>query len=215
MAEATGGFITFEGPEGSGKTTQIQLLADRLEDLGLEVLLTREPGGTEVGERIRQVLLDTEYGDLLPETETLLFCAARAELVTRVMRPALERGAWVLCDRFFDATLAYQGAGRGLPMDRLRGVIRFATGGLTPDLTLLLDLNVADGLDRRRRSGENWNRMDGASQAFHERVRRGYHRLAAADPDRWRIIDAGQDVDVVALDVWRSVAAEVPSLTST
>jgi dTMP kinase len=204
-------FVTFEGPEGSGKTTQLTAVAARLEDAGQRVLVTREPGGTPAGERIRALLLDPEIGDLLPETETLLFCAARAELVTRAIRPALDAGTWVLCDRFFDATLAYQGAGRGLPMERLRGIIRFATGGLVPDLTLLLDMPVVDGLARRRRDEANWNRLDGASRAFHERVREGYHRLAAAEPERWRVVDASADVDAVTAAIWSALEATSPA----
>jgi dTMP kinase len=204
-AGGRGAFVTFEGPDGGGKSTQIARLADRLAALGHEVVRTREPGGTIVGERVRTVLLDPALADLMPETETLLFCAARAELVMRVIRPALERGAIVLCDRFVDATLAYQGAGRGLPMARLDGIIAFATGGLRPDMTLLLDLPVADGLARRYRDDGQWNRLDGASRAFHERVRQGYHRLAAAEPERWRIVDASGPVDEVAAAIWSTI----------
>jgi dTMP kinase len=201
-----GAFITLEGPEGAGKTTQASLLAASLAADGIEVVQTREPGGTPAGERIRALLLDPDVGDLMPETETLLFCAARVELVAQVIRPALERGAVVVCDRFSDATLAYQGAGRGVPMERLRGILQIATGGLAPDLTLLLDLPVASGLGRRRQdSSVAWNRLDGASQAFHERVREGYRRLAAAEPERWRVIDASAAPDAVAAAVREAV----------
>lgn len=200
-------FITFEGPEGSGKTTQLLRLEERLESMGHEVVATREPGGTSAGERIRSVLLDLEGGPLQPRTEALLFCAARSELVSSVIRPALEAGRVVLCDRYADATLAYQGYGRGMPMDRLRSMNALATGGLQPDLTLLFDLPVEVGLGRRQRAGEGWNRFDAASIAFHERVRAGYRALAAEAPERWRILDADRDADAVQSSVAETVVA--------
>jgi len=201
-------FITVEGPEGAGKTTQVLRLADRLAGAGLAVTRTREPGGTSAGERIRGVLLEARAEPMTPLAEALLFCAARAELVARVVRPALAAGGTVLCDRFADATLAYQGYGRGLPLDRLAALSAEATGGLVPDLTLLLDLPVGVGLARRRGDGA-WNRFDAASEAFHDRVRRGYLALAAREPDRWVVIDAGGSVDSVAGEVWRAVAARL------
>lgn len=185
-------FITFEGPEGSGKTTQIRLLAEWLREQGADVLHTREPGGTPTGDQVRALLLDREAADMTPEAEVLLFSASRALLVARVIRPHLQRGGIVLCDRYADSTYAYQGYGRGLDMEMLRLVTRFATGGLEPDLTFLLDLPVHEGL-RRKRGGEgahDWNRMEAEALAYHERVRAGYHALAAAAPHRWVVLDA-------------------------
>ncbi len=196
-----GVFVTFEGPEGSGKTTQILRLAAELETDGLAVVATREPGGTTVGERIRGLLLDLDGGPLQPETEVLLFCAARAELLAHVIRPALATGHLVLCDRYADATRAYQGHGRGLDAERIEAINRQATGGLEPDLTLLLDLPVERGLARRRREGEAWNRFDAASLAFHQRVRQGYLELAAAAPERFVIVDADRPPGAVFEDL--------------
>ncbi len=204
-----GAFVTFEGPEGAGKTTQLARLRDRLEAAGRHVLATREPGGTPAGEAIRRLLLEPRDGGLRPEAEALLFCAARAELVHTVVHPALAAGRVVLCDRFADATLAYQGFGRGLPRAALDAANRLATGGLVPDLTLLLDVDVEHGLARRRGSGGEWNRFDADDVAFHRRVRDGYHALARAEPDRWRVVDAGGPVDAVAEAVWAAVAGRL------
>jgi len=203
-APAAGRFITFEGPEGSGKSTQVALLAERLASRGLPVEVTREPGGTAVGERIRGVLLDPATGDVLPETEALLFNAARYELVSTVVRPALEAGRIVLCDRYADATLAYQGHGRGVAPDWLARLNDAATGGLDPDLTVLLDLPVDTGLARRRGEG-SWNRIDAADLEFHERVRAGYLELARSEPWRWVVVRADRSPDQVAEDIERAV----------
>jgi dTMP kinase len=193
-------FITFEGPEGSGKTTQVTRLAARLRSSGRGVTVTREPGGTAAGERIRAVLLDPAVDSLQPETEALLFCAARMELVHRVVRPSLAAGHVVLCDRFADATLAYQGFGRGAPLEWLQALNETVTASVQPDLTLLFDLPVERGLDRRRSEGD-WNRMDNASIEFHRRVRDGYLTLAKLQPERWAVIDALADVESVATAV--------------
>lgn len=187
--------ISFEGPEGSGKTVQSQALCEYLQRQGLPVLLTREPGGTSIGDQIRRVLLSPENVDMLPETEILLFSASRAQLVREVIRPALQRGILVICDRFADSTLAYQGYGHGLDLVALRAITEFATGGLWPDLSIYLDLEVEEGLRRKLAAladrGE-WNRLDQKELAFHERVRAGYHELAAAEPQRWLVLDATQ-----------------------
>jgi len=181
-------FITFEGPEGSGKSTQAEALYRYLREKGHPVLLTREPGGTPIGEQIRHVLLSPQNREMLPLTEALLFSASRAQIVGQLIRPHLERGYIVLCDRYADSTLAYQGYGQGLSLRMLKAITRFATGGLVPDLTVYLDLEVEEGL--RRKEGGELDRLDRKETAFHKRVRRGYLRLAAAEPQRWLVLDA-------------------------
>ena len=182
-------FITLEGPEGSGKSSQIPELAQYLREQGYDVLCTREPGGTSIGDQIRQVLTSMDNPELLPRTEILLFLAARAQLVDQVIRPALAEGKVVLCDRYGDSTLAYQGYGHGLDLKILRVMLDFATEGLKPDLTLLLDLDIKTGLARKK-SIDEWNRLDAYEISFHERVRSGYHFLVTEDPRRWQIVDA-------------------------
>jgi dTMP kinase len=184
-------FITLEGPEGSGKTSQIGPLAEFLRQRGLDVLTTREPGGTPIGDQIRTVLHSLDNTAMHPRTETLLFQSARAQLVEQVIRPQLQRGGIVISDRYADSTLAYQGYGHGLPLEQVRAIINFATGELKPDLTLLLDVDVELGLQRRSQGG-GWNRLDAYTLDFHRRVRQGYHVLAQAEPQRWAIIDAAQ-----------------------
>ncbi len=188
-------FVTFEGPEGGGKTTQIRLLAEWLVERGCDVLTTREPGGTRIGNAIRAVLLEPEHTEMRPEAEILLFSAARAQLVGEVIRPHLERGGVVLSDRFADSTFAYQGYGRGLDLASLRMITAFATGGLMPDLTICLDLPVAEGLLRKRGGAAvEWNRMEREEREFHERVRAGYLALASEAGERWLVVDATQPV---------------------
>ncbi len=186
-------FVSFEGPEGSGKTTQIQLLSAWLIERGCDVLTTREPGGTRIGDAIRALLLDPAHTEMQPEAETLLYCAARAQIVGEKIRPQLERGGVVLCDRFADSTLAYQGYGRQLDLDTVRTLLVFATGHLTPDVTIYLDLPVSEGLRRKQGCDQSeWNRLEREVEAFHGRVRQGYLALAAAEPQRWRVLDAMQ-----------------------
>lgn len=187
-------FITFEGPEGSGKTTQIRLLADYLRGRGYDVVTTREPGGTPIGDQIRACLHDTANTAMSPTAEVLLYSASRAQLVDEVIRPALAAGRVVVCDRFADSTMAYQGFGRGLNRAMLAALTAIATGGLTPDLTLLLDLEVSRGLTRRRDEGEEMNRLDLEAIEFHSRVREGYLALAASEPDRWAYVHADAPV---------------------
>jgi dTMP kinase len=182
-------FITLEGTEGCGKTTQVAPLAEFLRQQGWEVLTTREPGGTPIGEQIRAVLHNLENTAMHTRTEILLFQAARAQHVEQVIRPQLARGGIVICDRFADSTLAYQGYGRQQPLEPLRALVEYATGGLKPDLTLLLDLDVEVGLLRRAKGGE-WNRLDALEVAFYQRVRQGYYELVRSEPDRWVVIDA-------------------------
>lgn len=189
-------FITFEGPDGSGKTTQIGPLRDYLEDHGYSVLITREPGGTVIGDQVRQVLADLRNTGMHPRTETLLFQAARAQLVEEVIKPHLQNGYIVLCDRYADSTVAYQGYGHQNDLDQIKTLIHYATGGLKPDLTLLFDMDVEEGL-KRKAQGAEWNRLDAYSLEFHQRVRSGYLRLAAAEPERWVIIEAGQSSEII------------------
>jgi len=193
-------FITLEGPEGSGKSTQIKRLAKRLESMGFPVITTREPGGTPIGDQIRQVLVRMENKELHPRTEILLFLAARAQLVEQLIKPALQDGKIILCDRYGDSTLAYQGYGHGLDLEKLRQMLDFATDHLKPNLTILLDLDVKLGLMRKKAEDE-WNRLDAYEVLFHERVREGYLNLAREEPNRWRIVDASQGIDAVQEDL--------------
>ena len=205
-------FVTFEGPEGSGKTTQIRLLAETLRAHGLDVLTTREPGGTRIGNAIRALLLDSAHTEMDPRAEALLFNAARAQIVGEVIRPALAAGRVVVCDRYADSTLAYQGYGHGQSIDALRRLGDFATGGLTPDLTVYLDIDVEAGLRRKQSQDADaeWNRMEEQTLAFHQAVRAGYLRLAGAEPDRWVVVDASQAPETVHT----LIAARVLALTA-
>ena len=196
-----GVLIALEGVEGAGKSTQLDLLRCELERRGHEVVVTREPGGTPVGERVRAVLLDPAV-ELDPRAEALLFAAARAQLVAQVIRPALERGAVVLCDRYLDSSLAYQGTARGLGRAPVEEVNRFATGGLLPDLVVLLDLDPEAGFDRR---AERRDRIEVEDLGFHRRVRDAFRELATADPDRFAVVDAAAPADQVAAAVLAAV----------
>jgi dTMP kinase len=204
-------FITFEGPEGGGKSTQIRLLAEWLGEQSREVLTTREPGGTRIGEAIRDVLLSPGHTEMCAEAEILLFSAARAQIVRETLQPHLLRGGVVLCDRFADSTLAYQGYGRLLDLDTLRQITLFATGGLIPALTICLDLPVVEGL-RRKQGGDQaeWNRMERERLDFQERVRRGYLALAAAEPQRWFVLDALREIEVIQAEIRQRVAVLLP-----
>jgi dTMP kinase len=197
-------FITFEGSEGTGKTTQLAALVDFLRQQGYEVLTPREPGGTAIGEQVRSILFDLSNTGMQARTEVLLFQASRAQLVEDVIRPALGRGCVVLCDRYADSTLAYQGYGRQLDLAQLRALIDFATGGLKPDLTLLLDLPVEVGLKRRERQG-NRNRLDILDLDFYHRVRSGYLEMASLEPQRWAVINAEQPPESVQAEIRRVV----------
>jgi dTMP kinase len=189
-------FITFEGGEGSGKSTQLRLLARRLESAGLPVRVLREPGGTEVGEAVRSLLLDPEHGGLDARAELLLYEAARAQLVAEVIEPALEAGEIVLCDRFFDSTTAYQGYARGLPLDEVAALNASATGGVSPARTLVLDIDPTLGVQRATCGGAD--RLECEDLAFHRAVREGFLAIAENDPDRVRVVDATGTIDEVA-----------------
>ncbi|MCC6349369.1 MAG: dTMP kinase [Candidatus Eisenbacteria bacterium] len=200
----SGVFVTFEGGEGSGKSTQVARLAARLRATGHDPLVTREPGGTPVGEGIRALLLDHERRPSAM-TEALLMVASRAQLVGGVLRPALEAGRIVLCDRYGDSTLAYQGGGRGVEHALLVELNRAATGGLVPAVTLLFDVPVPVGLDRRHASAGATNRLDREPAEFHERVRARYLELAAAEPERWRVLDGTVGENELEARVWEAV----------
>lgn len=203
-------FITFEGPEGSGKTSQLPALVNYLESLGYQVVCTREPGGTAIGDQIREVLTSMKNLELHPRTEILLFLAARAQLVEQVITPALQAGKIVLCDRYGDSTLAYQGYGHGLDLTILRQMLAFATDHLQPDLTIFLDLDVEMGLARKK-NGSEWNRLDAYALAFHRRVREGYHKLIAEEPERWVTVDATRDMETVQADLRKIILKKLKS----
>jgi dTMP kinase len=222
MATHTGRFITFEGPEGGGKTTQVEHLCRRLEQAGVVVFQTREPGGTPVGVELRAMLLVPDRPALTPETEALLMCADRAQHVSEVIRPALAAGTVVVCDRYADSTLAYQGFGGGVDLASLEAVTRFATGGLQPDLTVLIDLDVRLGLARKHRASrageDDLNRIDLRDVSYHERVRDGFRTLARREPGRFLVVDGAQPPELISDQIWSRVSrlvavkAETPRL---
>ena len=189
-------FITLEGPEGSGKTSHIPHLVEFLREKGYTVFPTREPGGTSIGEQVRDVLHDLKNTEMHPRTETLLYQAARAQFVEEVIKLRLDAGEIVISDRYADSTLAYQGFGHEQNLEEVRALIHYATGGLTPDLTILLDLDVEIGLARKTNADE-WNRLDAYTVEFHRRVRKGYLELVKTEPSRWEVVDASQSWDEV------------------
>ena len=211
-----GKFITFEGSVGCGKSTQIQRFVARLESKGIEVLQTREPGGTPVGEKIRHLLqFDADAADLTDESELLLFAASRAQLVRKVIQPALEAGKWVVADRFFDSTTVYQGVGRGLDVSSVKQINAFAVGSTEPDLTLLLDLDVSIGYSRAvEASGEVEDRMESNPMEFFESVRQGYLQLAKESPERIAVIDASASIDEVTEEINSMFSERLGALTS-
>lgn len=202
-----GYFITFEGPEGCGKSTQMQRLAGFLRGQGYDVLTTREPGGTAISDRVRAILLDPIHTEMLPPTEFLLFSAARAQHVGQVLRPQLEHGGVVLSDRYADSSLAYQGYGHEQDLAILRNITRYATGGLVPDLTVCLDVPVEVGLRRKAGGGgDDWNRMEQKALVYHERVRAGFLAMAAEVPGRWIVLDATSGIEDVQTAICQAVA---------
>ena len=204
-----GRFITFEGVEGCGKSTQIELLRAQLEAEGRTVLVTREPGGPPIAESIRELLLNPGHDAMAPMAELLLYEAARAQHVAERIRPALDAGHIVLCDRFYDSTTAYQGAGRALPREIVEGLHELATGGLRPELTLLLDLSAETGLARARKRGRS-DRIEQEAIDFHERVRAAFLELAQREPERITIIDAALSIENVAATIQNHVAGCLP-----
>ncbi|MFL5800980.1 MAG: dTMP kinase [Roseiflexaceae bacterium] len=228
-------FITFEGPEGSGKSTQARLLYERLHASSYPVVLVREPGGTRISDLIRRIVLDLQHTEMAPTTETLLFSAARAQLVSQVIQPYLNQGGIVLCDRYADSTYAHQGYGLGRDLEELRTITAIATGGLLPDLTIYLELSAEEGLERKRlksrgsrATGESivasprarvgaadqaarppapeWNRLDARDLAYHQRVAAGYRELIAQESDRWCCFDARQPAETLAHQIAEAVA---------
>jgi dTMP kinase len=193
-------FITLEGPEGSGKTSHIPHLVEFLREKGHTVFPTREPGGTSISEQIRDILHDMKNAEMHPRTETLLYQAARAQIVEQVIKPRLADGEIVISDRYYDSTIAYQGYGHQQNLDEIRALVKYATGGLTPDLTILLDLDIEVGLARKKKDNE-WNRMDAKTVDFHKRVRNGYLEMVKAEPKRWVVVNSEQ--------AWESVQAEL------
>jgi len=199
-------FITLEGPEGSGKTSHIKPLMEWLSGQGHKVFATREPGGTEIGEQIRIVIHDLKNTEMHPRTETLLYQAARAQIVEQIIRPKLKEGFIVICDRYADSTIAYQGHGHQQNLDEVRALVKYATGGLAPDLTILLDVDVEVGLARRQQGGVEWNRLDAYEKEFHKRMRAGYLEMVKQEPKRWVVVDAGREWDPVQEELRRVVS---------
>lgn len=218
--------VTLEGTDGAGKSTQTARLLDRLRAAGYAPVAVHEPGGTRLGADVRPLLLKNRGSPIHPWTEAFLFSACRAELVYQVIRPALERRGIVVADRFADSTLAYQGAGRGLPRSDLESLVRIATGGLLPDLTILLDLPGRDGLARRAlapasaagavastgvpEEGAEWNRFEDEGEAFQERVRAAFLEMASSEPSRWVVLDAREPADLLEEAVWGAVEPRLP-----
>jgi len=196
-------FITLEGPEGSGKTSHIPSLVEYLRGKGYTVFPTREPGGTSIGEQVREVLHSLKNTEMHPRTETLLYQAARAQFVEQVVRPRLALGETVLSDRYADSTIAYQGYGHQQNLDDVRALVKYATGGLVPDLTVLLDVDVEIGLKRKKKADE-WNRLDAYTVEFHQRVRAGYLEMVRQEPGRWAVVDAGR--------AWEKVQEELKNV---
>jgi dTMP kinase len=220
-------FITFEGSEGCGKSTQARLLYEWLQERGYPAILTREPGGTRIGDLIRRILLDLQHTEMAPPTETLLFSAARAQLVNEVIRPYLAVGGIVICDRYVDSTYAHQGYGLGHSLSELRSITAVATGDLMPNLTIFLDLSAEEGLERKRASlreraaqpaspgltaglppprvRAEWNRLDARDLAYHQRVAQGYRQLIEQEPDRWHTYDARGSIETLARQIRETV----------
>lgn len=194
-------FITLEGPEGSGKTSHIPHLVEYLREQGHVVFPTREPGGTSISEQVRDILHDMKNAEMHPRTETLLYQSARAQIVEQVIKPRLNDGEIVISDRYYDSTIAYQGYGHQQNLEEIRALVKYATGGLSPDLTILLDLDIEVGLKRKTQNEVEWNRMDAYTVEFHKRVRNGYLEMVKQEPKRWVVVNSDQK--------WESVQEEL------
>ncbi len=203
-------FITLEGPEGSGKTSHIPYLVEYLREKGFTVFPTREPGGTSIGEQIREVIHDMKNVEMHPRTETLLYQAARAQIVEQVIKPRLADGEVVISDRYYDSTIAYQGYGHQQDLEQVRALVKYATGGLVPDLTVLLDVDIEEGLRRKKKDNE-WNRLDAYTVEFHQRVRNGYHQMVKAEPNRWVVVNAEQKWEAVQEDLKKVILERLQS----
>lgn len=190
-------FITLEGPEGSGKTSHIPHLVEYLREKGHVVFPTREPGGTSISEQIRDILHDMKNAEMHPRTETLLYQSARAQIVEQVIKPRLADKEIVISDRYYDSTIAYQGYGHQQNLDEIRALVKYATGGLSPDLTILLDLDIEVGLKRKTLNEVEWNRMDAYTVEFHKRVRNGYLEMVKQEPKRWVVVNSDQKWELV------------------
>lgn len=197
-------FITLEGPEGSGKTSHIPHLVEYLREKGHVVFPTREPGGTSISEQIRDILHDLKNAEMHPRTETLLYQAARAQIVEQVIQPRLDDGVIVISDRYYDSTIAYQGYGHQQNLEQIRQLVKYATGGLVPDLTVLLDLEVEVGLGRKKKDNE-WNRLDAYTVEFHKRVRAGYLEMVEQEPGRWAVVNAERKWEEVQEELRRVI----------
>ncbi len=197
-------FVTLEGPEGSGKTSHIPYLVEYLREKGHVVFPTREPGGTSIGEQIREVIHDLKNVEMHPRTETLLYQAARAQIVEQVIKPRLANKEIVISDRYYDSTIAYQGYGHQQDLEQVRQLVKYATGGLDPELTVLLDVDVEEGLKRKRKDNE-WNRLDAYTVEFHQRVRAGYLEMVKQEPNRWVVVDANQKWDNVQAELRKMI----------
>jgi dTMP kinase len=202
-------FITLEGPEGSGKTSHIPHLVEYLREKDHIIFPTREPGGTSISEQVRDILHDLKNAEMHPRTETLLYQAARAQIVEQVIRPRLAAGEIVISDRYLDSTIAYQGYGHQQNLEEVRALVKYATGGLMPDLTILLDIDVEAGLKRKTQNGVEWNRLDAYTVEFHQRVRAGYLDMAKREPERWVIVDAGRDWNTVQEDLRKIILGKL------
>jgi dTMP kinase len=201
-------FITLEGPEGSGKTSHIPYLVEYLREKGYNVFPTREPGGTSISEQIRDILHNLKNAEMIPRAETLLYQAARAQIVEEVIRPRLSAGEIVISDRYADSTIAYQGYGHKQDLEQVRALVKYATGGLSPNLTVLLDVDVQEGL-RRKKNDNEWNRLDAYTVEFHQRVRAGYLEMVKREPDRWVVVDAGQEWERVQEELRKAITGRL------
>jgi dTMP kinase len=203
-------FISFEGLDGCGKTTQINLLAEKLKSLSYDVVFVREPGGTVISERIREILLDTKHHGMNQIAELLLFSAARAQLVNEIIKPALAQSKIVLCDRYVDSTTAYQGYGRGLRLGAVKTINTVATLGVMPHLTFIIDLSLEQLEERKKRSGSDADRMELSGRLFYENVRHGYLEMAQAEPLRFKVLDGAQEIASIQDQIWSFVSDHLP-----